>query len=61
VGVCGCGPTTNGAGMSASDCVDNFTTCGVDTSVEVPPPQPTNTFNKNSEANKRFITVPSKD
>jgi hypothetical protein len=47
--------------MSASDCVDNFTTCGVDTSVEVPPPQPTNTFNKNSEANKRFITVPSKD
>jgi hypothetical protein len=35
----GGGPTTNGGGISASVCADNFTICGVDGSVVVPPPQ----------------------
>jgi hypothetical protein len=46
----GPGPTINGGGMSASDCIDNFTTCGVDTSVVVPPPQAVNAVSTNNDA-----------
>jgi len=46
----GPGPTTNGGGMSASDCADNFTICGCGVSVAVPTPQAVNAVTNNSDA-----------
>jgi hypothetical protein len=49
VGVWGCGPTVNGTGNSAMAFADNFTTCGVDVSVILPPPHAVNAVNTNSD------------
>jgi len=43
----GGGPITNGGGMSASDCIDNFTICGFGGS-ELPPPQAVSAVNNNN-------------
>jgi hypothetical protein len=49
-GVSGLGPIVNGAGNSAMAFADNFTICGVDVSVVLPPPpQAVNAVNKNSD------------